>query len=71
MTLRRLLNHSAGFTVHGFPGYEAGTPIPTLVEVLDGKKPGKYHTYPEMAAAGSFSRTGKSNSASRLSPRDR
>jgi CubicO group peptidase (beta-lactamase class C family) len=39
VTLRRLLNHSAGFTVHGFPGYEAGTPIPTLVEVLDGKKP--------------------------------
>ncbi|MGA3205869.1 MAG: serine hydrolase domain-containing protein, partial [Bryobacteraceae bacterium] len=39
VTLRRLLNHSAGLTVHGFPGYEAGTPVPTLVEVLDGKKP--------------------------------
>jgi len=39
VTLRRLLNHSAGLTVHGFPGYEAGTPIPTLVEILNGVKP--------------------------------
>jgi CubicO group peptidase (beta-lactamase class C family) len=39
VTLRRLLNHSAGLTVHGFPGYAAGEPVPTLVEVLDGKKP--------------------------------
>jgi len=39
VTLRRLLNHSAGLTVHGFPGYAAGAPVPTLVEVLDGKKP--------------------------------
>jgi CubicO group peptidase (beta-lactamase class C family) len=39
VTLRRLLNHSAGMTIHGFPGYAAGAPVPTLVEVLDGKKP--------------------------------
>jgi CubicO group peptidase (beta-lactamase class C family) len=39
VTLRRLLNHSAGLTVHGFAGYAAGTPVPTLLEVLDGKKP--------------------------------
>jgi len=39
VTLRRLLNHSAGLTVHGFPGYEAGAPVPTLVELLDGRKP--------------------------------
>jgi CubicO group peptidase (beta-lactamase class C family) len=39
VTLRRILSHSAGFTVHGFPGYEAGTPVPTLVQVLDGTKP--------------------------------
>lgn len=39
VTLRRLLNHSAGLTVHGFPGYEAGSPLPTLVELLDGQKP--------------------------------
>ncbi|HEX6863198.1 MAG TPA: serine hydrolase domain-containing protein, partial [Thermoanaerobaculia bacterium] len=42
VTLRRLLSHSAGLTVHGFPGYAADTadaPVPTLVQVLDGAKP--------------------------------
>jgi len=39
VTLRRLLSHTAGLTVHGFPGYEAGTAVPTTMEVLDGKKP--------------------------------
>ena len=36
VTLRGLLNHTAGVTVHGFPGYATGTAIPTLVEVLNG-----------------------------------
>ncbi len=39
VTLRELLTHTAGLTVHGFPGYAAGEPVPTLVEVLDGAKP--------------------------------
>ena len=39
VTLRRILCHSAGLTVHGFPGYARNVPIPTLVEVLDGVKP--------------------------------
>ena len=39
VTLRRILSHSAGLTVHGFPGYEAGTPIPTVPQILDGIKP--------------------------------
>ncbi len=39
VTLRRLLSHTAGLTVHGFPGYEVGAPVPTVLEVLDGKKP--------------------------------
>ncbi len=39
VTLRRLASHSAGLTVHGFPGYEAGQPVPTVVQVLDGAKP--------------------------------
>jgi len=39
VTLRRILSHSAGITVHGFPGYEAGKPVPTLVQVLNGEKP--------------------------------
>jgi CubicO group peptidase (beta-lactamase class C family) len=39
VTLRRLLSHSAGLTVHGFPGYPAGDSLPTVFEILDGKKP--------------------------------
>jgi CubicO group peptidase (beta-lactamase class C family) len=39
VTLRRILSHSAGLTVHGFPGYAVGRPVPTLVQVLDGEKP--------------------------------
>jgi CubicO group peptidase (beta-lactamase class C family) len=36
VTLRRLVTHSAGMTVHGFPGYSREERIPTTVEVLDG-----------------------------------
>ncbi len=36
VTLRGLLTHTAGLGVSGFPGYAAGVPIPSPVEVLDG-----------------------------------
>jgi CubicO group peptidase (beta-lactamase class C family) len=39
VTLRELLTHTAGLTVPGFPGYAAGAPVPTLVQVLNGEKP--------------------------------
>lgn len=39
VTLRELLTHTAGMTVHGFPGYAAGAAVPTLVEVLNGQPP--------------------------------
>jgi CubicO group peptidase (beta-lactamase class C family) len=39
VTLRRLLSHTAGTTVHGFPGYAVGEPIPTVVQILNGEKP--------------------------------
>jgi CubicO group peptidase (beta-lactamase class C family) len=39
VTLRRLLSHSAGLTVHGFPGYGVDQPIPTLVQIFNGEKP--------------------------------
>lgn len=39
VTLRGLLSHSAGLTVHGFPGYAVDGKIPTLVQVLDGARP--------------------------------
>jgi CubicO group peptidase (beta-lactamase class C family) len=39
VTLRRILSHSAGLTVHGFPGYPVGSPIPTLVQIFNGEPP--------------------------------
>lgn len=39
VTLRGILSHSAGLTVHGFPGYAVDAPVPALVQVLDGAKP--------------------------------
>jgi CubicO group peptidase (beta-lactamase class C family) len=39
VTLAGLMSHTAGFTVHGFPGYDADSAIPTLVQVLDGARP--------------------------------
>lgn len=39
ITTHQLLSHTAGLTIHGFPGYKADAKIPSLSEVLDGKKP--------------------------------
>ncbi len=39
VTLRELLTHTGGTTVHGFPGYAQKEPVPTLVQVLNGEKP--------------------------------
>lgn len=39
VTLRRVLSHNAGLTVHGFPGYAVNEPVPTLVQILNGEKP--------------------------------
>jgi CubicO group peptidase (beta-lactamase class C family) len=36
VTLRRLLSHTAGTTVHGFRGYRYTERVPTLVQILDG-----------------------------------
>src|SRR5262245_45183275 len=39
VTLRRLASHTAGLTVHGFPGYDTDEKVPTIVQVLNGEKP--------------------------------
>lgn len=39
VTLRNLLTHSAGLTVHGFPGYPADATLPTVPQLLDGAAP--------------------------------
>jgi CubicO group peptidase (beta-lactamase class C family) len=37
VTVRNILNHTAGLTVWGFPGYSRDTKMPSIVDVLDGK----------------------------------
>lgn len=37
VTTRRILNHSAGLTVWGFPGYNRDSVIPTAAQVLNGQ----------------------------------
>jgi CubicO group peptidase (beta-lactamase class C family) len=39
VTLRELLSHTAGTTVHGFPGYAAGVAVPSVDDVLAGHAP--------------------------------
>lgn len=39
VTLRRLMSHTGGLTVHGFPGYDVDEKIPTLVQIFNGEKP--------------------------------
>lgn len=39
VTLRHLLSHTGGLTVHGFPGYQHDEPLPTTIQVLNGVPP--------------------------------
>jgi CubicO group peptidase (beta-lactamase class C family) len=39
VTLRRILCHSAGLTVHGFNGYDIDESIPTVAQILNGEPP--------------------------------
>ena len=39
VTPRLLLSHRAGTTVPGFAGYSAGSPLPSLEQILDGNPP--------------------------------
>jgi CubicO group peptidase (beta-lactamase class C family) len=39
ITLRQLLSHTAGLTVHGFPDYRNSEPLPTTAQILNGEPP--------------------------------
>ena len=54
VTLRRLLTHSAGLTIWGFPGYDPGGPIPTVPQVLDGTPPANTQAVRNDTTPGAF-----------------
>lgn len=56
VTLRRLLSHSAGLPMHGFDGYAAGAPVPTLLESLEGKAPANSPPVQVVAEPGTVAR---------------
>ncbi len=39
ITVAALLSHTAGLTIHGFPGYARGDSLPSVLQILDGKRP--------------------------------
>lgn len=43
VTLRRILSHSAGLTVHGFGGYSSADTIPGILQILNGEEPANSH----------------------------
>ncbi|NOX93634.1 MAG: beta-lactamase family protein [Alphaproteobacteria bacterium] len=53
VTLRHLMSHRAGTTIHGFKGYKDGAPIPTLPQILDGEAPSNTSPVRVMAEPGS------------------
>lgn len=41
VTLRRIMSHTAGLTVHGFPDFKLGDALPTVIDTLEGRPPVK------------------------------
>ncbi|WP_157993914.1 serine hydrolase domain-containing protein [Cohnella abietis] len=41
VTIRKLLSHTSGLSLHGYPGYPKGKKLPTLEESLSGKNSAK------------------------------
>jgi CubicO group peptidase (beta-lactamase class C family) len=52
ISVANLLSHTGGLTVHGFGGYAKGEAIPTIAEILDGKKPANSAAIRSMYAPG-------------------
>jgi CubicO group peptidase (beta-lactamase class C family) len=53
ITTAQLLSHSAGLTVHGFPGYQRDSAIASVTDILDGRAPSN------TAAVRSYTEPGK------------
>ncbi len=59
VTLRRILSHSAGLTVHGFGGYAFDDEVPSTVQVLNGEEPANSgRIYPDTIPGVQYSYSG-------------
>jgi CubicO group peptidase (beta-lactamase class C family) len=56
VTLRMLLSHTGGFNVHGFADYTPGTPLPSIVQTLNGESPAMNKPLARVDLAGARSR---------------
>lgn len=59
VTLRRILSHTAGLTVHGFAGYAYNEELPSLIQVLNGELPANSaRIYPDTTPGSRYSYSG-------------
>lgn len=52
ITLRMLMSHTAGLSIHGFEDYQPGEPLPTLLQTLNGQAPAKNDAVVRLHAPG-------------------
>ena len=59
VTLRRILSHSAGLTVHGFGGYASDDEVPGMIQILNGEEPANSgRIYPDTTPGVQYSYSG-------------
>lgn len=56
ITTAQLLSHTAGLSVHGFPGYQRDSVIPAITDILDGRPPSNTEAVRSLAEPGKESR---------------
>ncbi len=52
ITTAQLLSHTAGLSVHGFPGYQQDSVIPAVTDILDGRPPSNTEAVRSLAEPG-------------------
>lgn len=67
ITLRQLLSHTAGLSIHGFYGYKKPHELPDIIQILEGQKPAiSKPVVPIMAPGQEFKYSGGGTTLSQL-----